>query len=71
MTKAELPEVNKQRKVISHKLIAGKLLVHIFAEEDPGDSFVAAAPDLEDVFFTRIAAANEEAEQAAAPVAAK
>ena len=71
VNKAELAEISKHHQVISHKLIAGRPLVHIFSGDDPGDGFVPTAPDLEDVFFTRIAAANEEAKRAAAPVAAE
>lgn len=52
--KAELPALEQVHKVISHKLIAGRPLIHIYSEEDPGDGFVPAEPDLEDVFFSRI-----------------
>jgi ABC-type multidrug transport system ATPase subunit len=54
VTKADLPEVEKRHHVISHKLIAGRPLVHIYAESDPADGFQPCEPDLEDVFFTRI-----------------
>jgi len=60
VTKAELPEIEQRHKVISHKLIAGRPLVHIYSEHDPGDGFSPAHPDLEDVFFTRIAATGGE-----------
>jgi ABC-type multidrug transport system ATPase subunit len=53
--KAELAELSARHRVISHKLIAGRPLVHIHADSDPGDGFAPARPDLEDVFFTRIA----------------
>lgn len=53
-TKAELPELELRQRVISHKLIAGKPLVHIYSHEDPGDGFSPAEPDLEDVFFSHI-----------------
>jgi ABC-type multidrug transport system ATPase subunit len=56
VTKAELPEIERTHQVISHKLIAGRPLVHIYSELDPGGGFSPAHPDLEDVFFTRIAA---------------
>lgn len=54
VAKAELSELERRHRVISHKLIAGRPLVHVYAEENPGDDFELAHPDLEDVFFTRI-----------------
>jgi ABC-type multidrug transport system ATPase subunit len=54
VSKADLPDVEKRHHVISHKLIAGRPLVHIYAESDPADGFEPCQPDLEDVFFTRI-----------------
>ncbi|MEQ1691010.1 MAG: ABC transporter ATP-binding protein [Gemmatimonas sp.] len=44
-----------QYQVISSKLSAGDTVLHIFAESDPGDGFVAVEPDLEDVYFHRLA----------------
>jgi ABC-type multidrug transport system ATPase subunit len=54
-SKFEMAEVEARHRVISHKLIAGRPLVHVYSELDPGDGFEAAQPDLEDVFFTHIA----------------
>lgn len=54
-TKSELPDLSQRHRVISHKLIAGRPLVHVFSESDPGDGFAPAHPDLEDVFFSHIA----------------
>jgi ABC-type multidrug transport system ATPase subunit len=53
-TKAELPALEAAHKVISHKLIAGRPLIHVYSESDPGDGFAPAEADLEDVFFSRI-----------------
>jgi ABC-type multidrug transport system ATPase subunit len=53
-TKTELPELELRQRVISHKLIAGRPLVHVYSHEDPGDGFERAEPDLEDVFFSHI-----------------
>ncbi len=55
VSRAELPEIEQRHRVISHKLIAGRPLVHVYSEADPGDGFTPSQPDLEDVFFTRIA----------------
>ena len=54
MEKSELEKVKQNFKVLSTKLVAGRPLVHIFSETDPGDGFESIAPDLEDVFFWRI-----------------
>lgn len=53
-SKEELVELEKSAKVISSKMVAGKPLVHVFAEENPGEGFAAARPGLEDVFFAKI-----------------
>ena len=44
-------------QVISTRLAAGNTVLHVYAESDPGDGFVAVEPDLEDVYFHRLAAA--------------
>lgn len=56
ISKAELPTYQQTHTLISSKLVAGKPLIHILSEADPGDGFVAAEPDLEDVFFSAISA---------------
>jgi ABC-type multidrug transport system ATPase subunit len=61
VAKAELPELERRHRVISHKLIAGRPLVHVYAENAPGDGFELAHPDLEDVFFTRISGLEKSA----------
>ncbi|MEP6834389.1 MAG: ABC transporter ATP-binding protein [Gemmatimonas sp.] len=45
-------------QVISARLSAGASVLHVFSEEDPGDGFEQVAPDLEDVYFHRLAAAS-------------
>lgn len=52
--KTDLPELQKKYKVISSKLVAGKPLIHIFSEQNPGEAFTGAEETLEDVFFARI-----------------
>ena len=39
--------------MISDKMIAGKPVIHAFAESNPGDSFHLVEPNLEDVFFVK------------------
>ncbi|MBZ5722371.1 MAG: ABC transporter ATP-binding protein [Acidobacteriia bacterium] len=54
IAKAEMKDYEQRYRVISNKLIAGKPLIHVHAEQNPGDGFQPVDPDLEDVFFTRI-----------------
>ncbi len=54
VAKAELKEIGLRHRIISTKLVAGRPLVHILSETNPGDGFVAVAPDLEDVFFSQL-----------------
>ena len=54
ITKADLPDYMQRHQVISSKLVAGKPLIHIFSDTDPGEGFHPATPDLEDVFFSTI-----------------
>lgn len=44
--------------VISTRMAAGNTVLHVYAASDPGDGFVAVEPDLEDVYFHRLAAAS-------------
>ncbi len=64
IAKAELPDYEQRFRVISNKLVAGRPQIHIYSDAAPGDGFEAAAPDLEDVFFSKISAASAAQEQA-------
>lgn len=54
MTKDELGTIRDQLNVLSTKLVAGRPLVHVMSDHSPGDGFIEVAPDLEDVFFSKI-----------------
>lgn len=54
IAKADVKETEQKYRVISSKLIAGRPLIHIYSEENPGGGFETVAADLEDVFFARI-----------------
>jgi ABC-2 type transport system ATP-binding protein len=54
ITKDELATYRDRLSVISTKLVAGRPLIHVRSDTDPGDGFTAVAPDLEDVFFAKI-----------------
>jgi ABC-type multidrug transport system ATPase subunit len=53
--KSKLPELEREYKIISTKLLSGRTVVHIYCGENPGNSFELVAPDLEDVYFTTMA----------------
>jgi ABC-2 type transport system ATP-binding protein len=51
----ELPALEAAHRVISTKLLAGRTLVHVYADEAPGAGFEAVEPDLKDVYFSVVA----------------
>jgi ABC-2 type transport system ATP-binding protein len=55
VAKAELPDVERRHRVICTKLLAGRTLVHVYAESAPGPEFERAEPALEDVYFSVMA----------------
>src|SRR5690606_4702562 len=59
--KGDVDHAQARYALIIHKLIAGRPSIHIHAESDPGDGFVAVEPTLEDVFFTHINGALQPA----------
>ena len=56
--KSEAAAYGERHKVISSKMVAGQPLIHVFADQAPEDGFTPARPDLEDVFFSKIAGLN-------------
>ncbi len=54
IAKTEVEEYQKHFKVISTKLVAGKPILHIYSDLDPGEGFTAVQADLEVVFFSFI-----------------
>jgi ABC-2 type transport system ATP-binding protein len=52
--KSELAHYEQTFRVVSNKLVGGRPFLHVYGEALPGDGFVSSAPDLEDVFFTKI-----------------
>ena len=49
----ELAAVRASHTVISDKMIAGKMNVHVLADSNPGNGFEQVSPNLEDVFFSK------------------
>ncbi len=52
--KTTLSEYKTNFNVVSEKLIAGKPIIHILSDTNPGDGFESVTPDLEDVYFAQI-----------------
>lgn len=57
IAKPEIDEYQSRFRVISSKLVAGKPIIHILSDDDPGAGFRASEANLEDVFFSKIMAA--------------
>ena len=53
--KSALADVEREHAVISTKMLAGRTLVHVYADAAPGPGFEPAGPDLEDVYFGTMA----------------
>src|ERR1700723_456600 len=54
IAKSDVKDAEQKYRVISSKLIGGRPLIHIYADENPGNGFEPVSADLEDVFFTSI-----------------
>ena len=57
--RAEVKAYADRMHVISNKLVAGRPQIHVFADSVPEEGFIPVTPDLEDVFFARIAGLNQ------------
>ncbi|MFN5853246.1 MAG: ABC transporter ATP-binding protein [Pirellulaceae bacterium] len=54
MSKGELDQIQQTHRVVSSKLVAGRPLVHVYSDRDPGEGFTQVEPDLEDLFFSTL-----------------
>jgi ABC-type multidrug transport system ATPase subunit len=59
--RADTPELEGAQRVISTRMLAGRKVVHVHAEERPGADFQPVEPTLEDVYFTAMAGLHEAA----------
>jgi len=50
--RAELSALDLEQRVISTKLLAGRTIVHVYAESSPGAAFEPVDPALQDVYFS-------------------
>lgn len=58
IAKTELADYEQNYKIVSSKLIGGHPLLHVYSPVPLADGFAPSAPDLEDVFFTKIRSWN-------------
>lgn len=47
-----LAAIEREQRVISTKLLAGRTIVHVYGESSPGPEFSPVEPDLKDVYFS-------------------
>jgi hypothetical protein len=59
--RTELDAYRDKYEIISTRLFAGKTVIHILADSDPGDGFKAEQGSLEDVYFTTLAQSRRAA----------
>lgn len=52
--KAEVSHYQATRKIVMSKLSGGKMMIHIYSEDDPGDGFSKTQATLEDIYFANI-----------------
>jgi ABC-type multidrug transport system ATPase subunit len=52
VNRGELAAIENELPVISTKLLAGRTIVHVYAESSPGGEFEPVQPDLKDVYFS-------------------
>ena len=55
VSRDELAALEREMPVISTKLLAGRTIVHVYADSSPGASFEPVEPALEDVYFSVMA----------------
>jgi ABC-type multidrug transport system ATPase subunit len=66
IAREDLERYGERHEVISTRLFAGRTIIHILSEKDPGEGFAAVDGGLEDVYFATLARTR----RAAAPAAA-
>ena len=55
VSKQELPQIERDYRLVCTKLQAGRTLVHVYADARPGPEFEPVEADLEDVYFSVMA----------------
>ncbi len=55
VSRSELDALQLEQPVISTKMLAGRTIVHVYADGSPGAAYDAVEPDLKDVYFSVMA----------------
>lgn len=58
VSKEDVPGYRENHDLISTRLFAGQTVLHVYAENDPGNGFVGVEPGLEDVYFHKLSEAK-------------
>lgn len=58
--RAAVGSVRERHNVISNRLIAGRSLVHVLSDDDPGEGFVRSRGGLEEVYFSTLASTRRQ-----------
>jgi len=61
IARGELASCRERHQVLSTRLFAGRTVVHVLADHDPGDGFTPADAGLEEVYFSTLANARRAA----------
>ncbi len=67
VTRPELARYEVEQEILSRRLSAGRTVIHVWSESDPGDGFEGVAPDLEDVYFHALRRAERRSESGVEP----
>ena len=59
--RADLEQIRATYRVISTRLFAGRTIVHVMSDTDPGDGFAPVSGGLEDVYFSTLDASRRAA----------
>lgn len=59
--RSTLTQYRERYEIISTRLFSGQTILHVLADQDPGDGFAPADAGLEDVYFSTLAAARRAA----------
>lgn len=55
VARGDVDDLRARHQVIATRLQAGRTVLHVLADDPPGDGFVPAAPGLDDVYFATLA----------------
>jgi ABC-type multidrug transport system ATPase subunit len=67
VSREELPALEREMRLISTRLMAGRTIVHVYADASPGAEFEPVEPDLKDVYFSVMTGHHGRRQVAAEP----